>query len=112
METQNGGNAVASMSVRTWAQRLLYRILNPLVGIGLLWLALAEAVLSLFFGPRFALTAIATSVCALAVIVALAGLSIDFLGSKVADLYDSDLKKILIGQRRSSTEPPANGLTN
>jgi hypothetical protein len=120
METQNGGNAVASKPVRTWIQKILFAGLNVFVGIGLLWLAVLEALLAPFFGMKFALCAIATAACALALFLALLGLGIDLAGSwlisiheKLTSLHSEELQKLVTSQRRVvPSEPPANGRTH
>jgi len=115
MQTQNGSDAGASKSVRAWTQKILFAGLNVFVGIGLLWLAVLQALLAPFFGMKFAACAIATAACALALFVALLGLGIDLAGSwlisiheKLTSLHSEELQKLVNSQRRAvPTEPPA-----
>jgi hypothetical protein len=92
---------------------ILFKLLNPVLALCLLALGIGEALAAPFLGVKWAMYALATVGCAIALFLGLGGLALDFLGSwaqqihqGITSLHEEELRKLSQSQRRAASEKP------
>jgi hypothetical protein len=113
MADEQSGNPGGWARLAQCARNALWLLLEPTISLGLLAVAIIEALLSPFLGWHFALAGMATAAVAVGLILAHGALGIQYLGSwapriheQLISLHDEEVKKLTEPQRRAAPEKP------
>jgi hypothetical protein len=98
---------------------MLYKIFNPYIQVGLLFVALIEAIAAPFCGTKLAISAIATAAVNIGLTLTLAGYELELIGAwaqriheGIVALHDEELRKLRDGQRPPAPEGPRSFFKN
>jgi hypothetical protein len=118
VDEENAEQSVGT-KVTSFVQNALWKLLEPALAVGLLAVAMTEALLAPFFGTKLVLCSLATTGVAIGLTLANGALGVNCVGTWLAQIHaqvlairNEETKKPAESQQRAALEKPLSDSIN